>query len=213
LYSSNSTVYNSTRPSRGVAIAISNRLHVHVEKKGEYKPSKDEPQNYLLLRCKIEKKKRFLLGVIYGPNKEDPTFYHELTNLVTQIKLPTILGGDFNTVLDNNKELSKNLDLKKLKGIPQPGNGRILRNWLKEEKFYDPYRYLHPKKKAMSRFDDRGQSRIDFFIISEDLRAAVESVIYKERIPDLFDHVEVVLTLHKHICLSTVSRVFLPPIN
>jgi len=194
---------NSTRTSRGVAIAISNSLE-DVEILKKYKPRKEKPQNYLLLRCIIEGK-QFLLGVVYGPNKDkdDKSFYHKLINLVKLIGLPTILGGDFNTVLDNNKELSKNLDLKKLKGIPQPGNGRILRNWLNKEKFYDPYRYLHPKEKAMSRFGDHGQSRIDFFIISKDLRDAVESVIYKERIPDLFDHVEVVLTLYKQICLST----------
>ena len=54
---------NSTRESRGVAIAVKSTLFHEV-----YEIIKDPNENYLILKVKVQGKK-IALGVIYGPNR------------------------------------------------------------------------------------------------------------------------------------------------
>jgi exonuclease III len=179
---------NSTRSERGVAIAIRKGFEMHISKQ-----NKDAAENYLLLKCMIDKTE-MLVGVVYGPNKNDKDFFLKLIRTVEKINLPTILGGDFNTVVDEN------LDLENRPDIPNYDNSEILHDWLEDGNFCDPYRAKHPRGKAMSfgfRQHDSGKSRLDFFIISEDLFDGVDDVKYKyiDR-PDCgFDHAEVRLSL------------------
>ena len=62
---------NSTRESRGVAIAIKSSVY-HVV----YETIKDPNENFLILKVKIQDKK-IALGVIYGPNRNDKEFLGE----------------------------------------------------------------------------------------------------------------------------------------
>jgi exonuclease III len=213
---------SKNKSSRGVAIAIKNNLDRNLSPQ---KIADDEDGNYLLLKCKI-KGRELLLGVIYGPNKDKRkkdtsknSFYEKLISLVDKEKLPIILGGDFNTVLCN-KKVPDNLDVLNMKGVPNPNNGRILRNWLHERDLCDPYRDKYENVSETSRIgfskwineerqpSENGESRIDFFIISKSLYEFVRDVKYDRKLSkefytekktgekkSLFDHIEVILSL------------------
>jgi exonuclease III len=87
---------NSSRESRGVGIAI--RRNICHEIKNRYEGRGDE--NMLLLDIVI-KNKRVTLGVVYGPNENNRQFYNDLESKVTQWGNCCIIGGDFNTIIDN----------------------------------------------------------------------------------------------------------------
>jgi hypothetical protein len=69
------------------------------------------------------------IGGIYGPNENNVPFYNEIRSLLEGWKIPFILGGDFNTILDD-RQGEANLD--KIGGgrIPNIENHRRITNWL-----------------------------------------------------------------------------------
>jgi len=168
---------NSTKGDRGVCIAISRNRDIEIIE--EIKDIVYE--NYLLLRCRIDGKET-ILGAVYGPNTNNREFYRGLIERIESYGLPTIIGGDFNTVMDGNPGL-ENLDLEDREHIPQRENGRVLREWVEGGNFCEPFRRKYPMAQTMSyipfrtrrRVGDRwetvnyGKSRLDFFIISENL--------------------------------------------
>ncbi len=194
---------NSTRGDRGVCIAISRDRNVEVLE--EIRESVFE--NYILLRCKIDQKE-MLIGSVYGPNTNNVQFYKDLIAKVESYNLPTVIGGDFNTVLCGNRGV-ENLDLEDRENVPQKENGKVLREWLEEGSFCEPFRRKYPMSHTMSYVPFRtrrrvgnvwvnenyGKSRLDFYIISENLFGEVESVFYGDRLSRDFDHVEAVLRL------------------
>ncbi len=196
---------NSTRGDRGVCIAISRDRNVEVIE--EIKESVFE--NYLLLKCKIDQK-LILLGAVYGPNTNNTAFYRDLIAKIESHNIPTVIGGDFNTVLCGNRG-AENLDLEDRDNIPQKENGRILREWIKKGQYCEPFRRKYPMAHTMSYIPFRtrrregnawvsenyGKSRLDFYIISECLYGEVESVFYGDRLSKDFDHLEAVLRIGK----------------
>ena len=166
-------------------------------------------ENYLLIRCKVDGYE-MLIGGVYGPNTNNRGFYRDLIGKINRIGLPTIIGGDFNTVLDGNQGV-ENIDLEDRDNIPQKENGKILREWIEEGNFCDPFRTKYPMAHVMSykpfrtrrRIGDRwetvnyGKSRLDFFIISKELYKEVDSIYYGERLSKDFDHMEAILKIGK----------------
>ncbi len=198
-------ISNSTRGERGVCIAVNRNRDIEILEIIKVMVS----ENYLLLRCKVDGYE-MLLGGVYGPNTNNRGFYRELIAIVNRIGLPTIIGGDFNTVLDGNQG-AENLDLEDRENIPQKENGKILRDWMEEKNLCDPFRTKYPMAHVMSykpfrtrrRIGDRwetinyGRSRLDFYIISRDLYKDVDSVYYGSRLSRDFDHMEAILKLGK----------------
>jgi len=196
---------NSTRGERGVCVAISRNRDIEVI--SEIKDTRYE--NYMLLVCKIDGK-QMVVGSVYGPNGNNREFYRDLIGQIEGLGLPTIIGGDFNTVLDERTG-AENLDLEDRDHIPQRENGRILREWLEEGNYVEPFRKKYPNATAMSykpfrsrRRVDNGwenvnysKSKLDFFIMSESLFHEVTSVFYGERLSRHFDHVEAILKIGK----------------
>jgi exonuclease III len=194
---------NSTRGDRGVCIAISRNRNVEVIE--EVRETVYE--NYLLLRCKIDQKD-ILIGAVYGPNTNNVAFYRDLKEKIEGFNIPTVIGGDWNTVLDRNRG-AENLDLEDRDNIPQRENGRVLSEWLEQGKYCEPFRRKYPMAQTMSYIPFRtrrrvgdgwvtenyGKSRLDFYIISEELEQEVESVFYGDRLSRDFDHLEAVLKL------------------
>jgi len=97
-----------------VGIAIKrNIFHEIVEK---YR-SADE--NVILCKVKI-KNVQLVVGSIYGPNENNPDFFVRLRRKLEEWALPFIIGGDFNTVLDQSVGM-ENLDREGGGGeTPQP---------------------------------------------------------------------------------------------
>jgi hypothetical protein len=196
---------NSTRGDRGVCIAISRERNVEVLEEIRDRVS----ENYLLLKCKIDQRD-ILIGCVYGPNNNNIAFYRELIEKIEGYNLPTVIGGDFNTVLCELRG-AENLDLEDREHVPQRENGRILREWIERGKYCEPFRRKYPMAQTMSYipfrtrrrvgdawvYENYGKSRLDFYIISEGLFGEVESVFYGDRLSRDFDHLEAVLRLGK----------------
>jgi hypothetical protein len=90
---------NSTRGDRGVCIAI-NRINRNRDIEIIQEIRDNVHENYLLQHCKIDKKEMLLGGGgVYGPNNNNTEFFRELISTVERVKVPTILGGDWYTVL------------------------------------------------------------------------------------------------------------------
>jgi hypothetical protein len=95
----NYTLYlNSTQERRGTGIAVKRDSNIIVE--GEYRVGRGE--NSLVLKIK-KGTFEFLVGIIYGPNENDVDFYKEISQFLEREKLPFVLGGDFNTILDQRR--------------------------------------------------------------------------------------------------------------
>jgi exonuclease III len=87
---------NSTKDSRGVAIAIKrNIFHEIIE---TVQDRVDE--NYILLKMKL-KSSVITLGCIYGPNGNNPNFFRDIRRHLERMGEKFIIGGDMNTMLCN----------------------------------------------------------------------------------------------------------------
>lgn len=79
--------------ARGVAILLNNNFEFKVNR-----VYRDEGGNYLLLSINTMEKD-FLIVCLYGPNRDDPTFYSKLKELIKTIRCDyIIIGGDWNLV-------------------------------------------------------------------------------------------------------------------
>ena len=63
-----------------------------------------ERGNYVILGCKIGSD-TYVLGSIYGPNRDEPEFYRRIDELLDGVDCDhTIIGGDFNFVMNPAKD-------------------------------------------------------------------------------------------------------------
>ena len=129
---------------------------------------KDHDGNLLLLDIEIEKN-RISFGVVYGPNKDNPSFYTNLKNSVSKMgNQHIILVGDWNMLLDPE------LDGKNYKNINNPNARQKVLQLITELDLYDIFRCENNekqlytwKRKISSGLIQMG--RLDFFLISESL--------------------------------------------
>jgi exonuclease III len=111
--------------------------------------------------------------------------------------VPIILGGDWNTVLDDNiPEL--NIDIYENKSVPKACNNKKLLELMNMHQLVDPFRVMYPDVSDFTYAPfgvlRKTRSRLDFFIVS----ATLISEKYKvENLPGrlckLFDHKSVKL--------------------
>jgi len=134
---------SSTKESRGVAIAIKSRIPHDVL---EVFRSLDE--NIILLKLRINGN-LCTLGAIYGPNENDPNFFRTLKDKVNSWNLPYIIGGDFNTILDQSQG-EFNLDKIGAGRIPNSRNAEVINAWINDGNCFDPFRSLYPDQKEIS---------------------------------------------------------------
>jgi len=156
---------NSSRESRGVAIAIKRNISHEV-----LETYCTEDQNVILCKIKI-KQCLFTIGSIYGPNENNPGFFVRLKEKIVEWGLPYIVGGDFNTILDHSVG-GGNLDREGGMRIPNQRNGEEILNWISTGNAVDPFRALYPEQREFSYIPFRhdinraavlGKSRLDFF--------------------------------------------------
>jgi exonuclease III len=183
--------HHSTKRTRGVGILISRKLaHTIVN------VHKDPDCNILLLEIEILSQRLFI-GLIYGPNNNDPSFFNNLKNFVCNASnVPTILGGDFNTTWDD-RHVSVNLDTHAMQNIPSIFRTNKLKKLCTNYDLIDPYRALYPNKRDFtfipSAADNLNRSHIDMFLINVSLLPHVKNCLIS---PGL-------LTAHfDHKCIS-----------
>jgi exonuclease III len=203
------TFFNSSRSARGVGIAIRRKISHKV-----LQVRRDEAdENYILLDVEI-KGKRLTLGSVYGPNENNANFYRRLKREVNELGNPMILGGDFNTILDQDGT-ENNLDRIGIGRVPNRTNGNFINDWIREGNIIKPFRALYPEQKEISYLSYRGvrddigggrarngveyygKTRLDFFLVDNVLMEYVKSVRYEDRLSADFDHKEVSLIIGK----------------
>jgi len=85
---------NSSNEARGVGVAIKRKIaHEIIETFGS------GDQNLILLKVRI-KGVLCVIGAVYGPNENNPGFFRLIKNKIREWDLPYVIGGDFNTILD-----------------------------------------------------------------------------------------------------------------
>ena len=105
-------------------------------------------ENYILLYVEI-KGKRLTLGSVYGPNENNANFYRKLKREVNELGNPMILGGDFNTILDQDGT-ENNLDRIGIGRVPNRTNSNFINDWIREGNIIEPFRALYPEQKEIS---------------------------------------------------------------
>ena len=146
--------------SRGVSILFNNNFEfqVHHEKT-------DKNGNFLILDVTIQSQ-RLTLVVVYGPNRDDPSFYQNIVEMVEEFENTScIFCGDFNLVL--NPEL----DYYNYTNINNEKAREKLIEIIEDRSLVDPFRELHPEEKRYTwrKRSPLKQSRLDFFLISDNL--------------------------------------------
>jgi exonuclease III len=184
-------VYNSTKNSRGVGILIKNSISVT-----GITEFRDENENILGISGSVD---NFIIRLVavYGPNTNDNTFFQELSEyLNTNPGMMTIMGGDWNLTMSTN-ESRFNIDTFAMQSPPSIYRSRALQHIYSELQLSDPYRLLHPDKRDFTFIPRNGQhnrSRIDFFLITDNLLPLVKSCDINPCLSTtLFDHKPVIL--------------------
>jgi exonuclease III len=200
-------VFNSTRDSRGVGIAI--REGRGIEIINEWRDEDEE--NWLTLEVKIGRKK-MLIGVIYGPNSNNIRFYRDFFNWISSLNKEFIIGGDFNTILDRRNN-QFNLDREGEGNIPNAANSEEINRWIENGLCLDPYRLLYPEERESSYIpfrEDREvvRNRLDFCLTTPDIAAEISDVKYEDRLSTDFDHKEVKVTVGKKKSTVRSERIF-----
>ena len=181
-------IFNSFNSnSRGIAVLLNNSFEYKI-----FHTYKDCNGNSLLLDMQIDEH-RLTLAVIYGPNKDDPSFFETLQrNLVRMGNKNIIVTGDFNILLNPL------VDGKNYKNINNPNARNKLLKMISDLNLYDIYRDENPlsthftwKRKLKSGGVQMG--RLDYFLVSEELTnfSRDEKIIYGYR----SDHSAIVISL------------------
>ena len=151
--------------ARGVAIFFTKKVDYKIHNQNQ-----DTNGNFLILDMTIFNKRLSLVN-IYGPNKDDSSFYENLFKSITEIGNDSyIICGDFNLTLNPN------VDCFNYKHINNPKARKIITNMIKENNLFDTFRELHPtlKRYTWRRKNPLKQSRLDFFLVTESIVNSVK---------------------------------------
>jgi exonuclease III len=165
---------NSTKNSRGVAILVSNRVQHEV-----LESIASEDENYLLLKVIINGG-QLVIGSVYGPNLDQGSdlFYGSLeSHLERWENLPKIIGGDWNATY-SNLSVEENPDVLFMRSLPSKVRTDFILEMCRNLSLSDLFRTLNPDVREFT-YNPSGQlrknrSRIDFFLISDDVYASVD---------------------------------------
>jgi exonuclease III len=201
MYDGYECFFNSSCNKRGTGILINKKFSCLVQDR-----YCDREENFILLRLSIQGE-QIILGSIYGPNNVDENFFPNLRRGIASLKENVtgnpriILGGDWNCTICN--ELPDfNIDILNMKNLPNRQHTELLGELMLDIGLSEPYRLLHQEKVEFTyvpRSDAmNNKSRIDFFLISDDLCANVSECYISDTLQNkLFDHKAIFLTLNK----------------
>ena len=178
---------NSTSEN-GVAILFNSTFEHKV-----HSVIKDPNGCYILMDIEIIDK-RITLANVYGPSTGDnPDFFEKVFNLVNQIDNETVvIGGDWNCFLNPT------IDSRNYASNPsRPRTRAKILNCMSDFNLVDVFRNLYPDKRTYSwrKFKSIKQSRLDYFLISEDLLGEIRSSTISSGYRS--DHSLVTVTLKK----------------
>jgi exonuclease III len=181
---------------RGVAILIKNGIDLNII---ESRVDKDE--NILLLKCRI-KNYEFVLGSVYGPNKDTVDFFNELKAMLLELNSnKVIIGGDWNLTPSADPP-ADNLDTYKMAAPPSYKRTEWFNEVCNSLGVVEIYRLMYSESVDYTYVPfgsmKKNRSRIDFFVISENLIPYVDRCgSSEEYCKKYFDHKPVLLTIGK----------------
>lgn len=171
---------------KGVAIMFQKHFPVNIEY-----VKQDLQGRYLICDLDINGYK-FLLINVYGPNEDDSMFYIELfKNIDSRENTSMVLAGDFNTSLDMVMDLLNN------SGNNHVKKRQVILEYMQNKDLIDVWRVRNPEsriytwRKPFS--NDVVMSRLDFFLISQDLSLQTNKTDIKAKF--ISDHSRITLDL------------------
>ena len=151
--------------ARGVAILFRKKLPVIVND-----VIYDTNGRYLICRINYQCTD-ITIVCLYAPNSDDPSFFQEIFNKMEGDGNLTIIGGDFNLVQDCQ------IDSKFTRTHNNINSLEVIEKFKNRTETVDPWRELNPEGKSYTYIGNgaRNMSRIDFFLISQELMSRVEN--------------------------------------
>ena len=150
-----------TTQARGTAILFNNSFEFVI---GETK--RDPGGNFTLAEINLSNNISIVLGSIYGPNQDNPTFYTNLDSILSQFENPNIiLGGDWNSTRvfaqDNKNYINHN----------NPRTNKAITDLCQTYNLVDSWRVNNPQKLQYTWIQgiSNKQARLDYFLITEEL--------------------------------------------
>ena len=151
--------------SRGVAVMFMNNFEFKIND-----VKRDRNGNFIFISFSM-KDTDILLVNVYGPNRDTPAFYEELTEMVKEYQNHNIIiVGDWNLVLDPQ------LDSYNYKHINNPKAKESVENMMLELGLTDIWREANPecKRYTWRKTKPLKQSRLDYFLLSDYLVSSFE---------------------------------------
>ncbi len=190
--------HNSSKNNRGVAVLISKQVQYEI-----ISSVVDPQENILMLRIKV-RNVEMIVGAIYGPNLDNNCleFFNFISNTLNDwSNLPIILGGDWNATF-STLPIDENPDVLFMRQLPSITRSRNVLELCERYELTDPFRILHPDVRDFT-YNPSGtvrknRSRIDFFLVSIDLIAKVNSCTIAQGFCNkTFDHKPIFLNFKK----------------
>ena len=151
------------------------------------KVTEDKFGRYIIVHCEILSQKLNLVN-LYGPNDDNPSFFRHLFLTLAELPGSYIVGGDWNCVLQPEKDRSTGID------ASHKQTRKEIFNFIKEFNLIDIWRKTHPHKSTFSCYSSTCQtfSRIDFFLVSANLTSIIsdswyDSIVISDHAPVSFN--------------------------
>ena len=158
-------ISNFKSNSRGVAILFNNDIDLKIHQK-----IIDDGGNFIIVDMTIYNQRLTLVN-LYGPNSDNPNFFKQISSHIDNIhNTDIIICGDYNCVL--NPEL----DYYNYKGINNAKARETVLEIINDKYLIDPFRenYSTKKKFTWRKKSPCKQARLDYFLISENMRQFVK---------------------------------------
>ena len=159
-----------TNRSRGVTIMIKHTLQHEL-----IQVHHSDCGNLIIVACKIGTQ-TYLLVNVYGPNEDNPNFYHSLRDHLETFQTDhTIIGGYFNFVI------SKDVDSFNYAREYNVNAKQMFINFINDYALIDTWRTLHPNELeyTWSRNNPLKCGRLDMIFVNAELISSVRDVIIK----------------------------------
>ena len=185
-----SSCYNNRQ--RGVSIMVHKRLPFTLNS-----TVTDPEGRYVIIQATIFNKLYTIVN-LYAPNNDDPAFFHTVFSLLSNLSgsSTTIIGGDFNTVLNASLDRSSNSVHTK-----QSQSAKVIQEYMDDFGLGDGWRLKYPSKREYTVFSPvhRSFSRIDFFLLNNSISQKITTKIHPIIISD---HAPISLNLQ----IETIHR-------
>lgn len=121
----------------------------------------DPTRRFIIIQCLVMNQD-LILGNLYGPNIDDPSFYNNLFLSIAALHGDIIVGGHFNCTLDPKLDRTTGVN------YYYPKCREVIQHFISELNLKDVWRIENPTGREYSCYlaSHNSHSRIDYFLIS-----------------------------------------------